>query len=193
MVVPRSAYLIDSDSEYTLYAVTVFKKHAQEFVHKSRERKWVPRDFKAQEGGKEGEMKELHKTETQEKKVWGETLRLCRTGWSESVMSLIHVLVLRMFVETVLRYGLPLDYVGAVIKVCRKLSRIASVILTQALTDRSKEIREGPQRYGLGLLISRWECFRSGFERQSAEGGQRGRPGCRWWRGRRRLQRVRLL
>jgi V-type H+-transporting ATPase subunit C len=117
MVVPRSASLIDSDSEYNLYAVTVFKKHAQEFVHKAREQKWVPRDFKAQEGGKEAEVKELRKAEQEEKRVWGEILRLGRTGWSEGVMCLVHVVVLRIFVETVLRYGLPLDYVAAVVKV----------------------------------------------------------------------------
>lgn len=117
MVVPRSAYFVDSDSEYNLYAVTVFKKHAQEFIHKARESKWVPRDFKAQEGGKEEEVKELRKTEAEEKRVWGEILRLCRTGWSEGVMALVHVVLLRIFVETVLRYGLPLDYVGAVVKV----------------------------------------------------------------------------
>jgi V-type H+-transporting ATPase subunit C len=117
MVVPRSAYFVDSDSEFSLYAVTVFKKHSQEFLHKSRERKWVPRDFKAQEGGKESELKELHKAEAEEKRVWGEMLRLCRTGWGEGVMAAVHVVVLRMFVETVLRYGLPLDFVAAVIKV----------------------------------------------------------------------------
>lgn len=117
MVVPRSAYFVDSDSEYSLYAVTMFKKHSQEFVHKARERKWVPRDFKAQEGGKEEEVKELRKAEQEEKRVWGEMLRLCRTGWSEGVMAAIHVVILRMFVETVLRYGLPLDFVAAVVKV----------------------------------------------------------------------------
>jgi V-type H+-transporting ATPase subunit C len=123
MVVPRSAYLVDSDSEYTLYAVTVFKKHAQEFIHKSREHKWVPRDFKAQEGGKEEEVRELRKAESEEKRVWGEILRLGRTGWSEGVMALVHVVVLRMFVETVLRYGLPLDYVAALIKVSLSYTR----------------------------------------------------------------------
>jgi V-type H+-transporting ATPase subunit C len=122
MVVPRSAYFIDSDSEYNLYAVTVFKKHAQEFVHKARERKWIPRDFKAQKGGKEEELKELSKAEQEEKKVWGEILRLCRTGWSEAVMAVVHVVVLRIFVETVLRYGLPLDYVATLVKVSRLTS-----------------------------------------------------------------------
>ena len=117
MVVPRSAYFISSDDEFSLYAVTTFIKHSQEFIHKSRERKWVPRDFKFEKGGKEEEAKELKKTEAEEKRVWGETLRLGRTGWSEAVMGLVHVIVLRVFVESVLRYGLPLDSIAALIKV----------------------------------------------------------------------------
>ena len=117
-VVPRSAYFVTSDDEFSLYAVTTFKKHSQEFIHKARERKWVPRDFKFKEGGKEEESKELKKTEAEEKRVWGETLRLGRTGWSEAVMALVHVIALRVFVESVLRYGLPLDFVAALVRVC---------------------------------------------------------------------------
>lgn len=118
MIVPRSAYFVASDNEYSLYAVTTFIKHSQEFVHKVREKKWVPRDYKFVEGGKEEESKELRKTEAEEKRVWGETLRLGRTGWSEAVMGLVHIIVLRVFVESVLRYGLPLDSVAALVKVC---------------------------------------------------------------------------
>jgi V-type H+-transporting ATPase subunit C len=117
MVVPRSANVVASDDEYTLYTVTTFKKHSPEFQHKAREKKWVPRDFKFKEGGKEEETREVDRVGEEEKKVWGETLRLGRTGWSEGVMVLIHVIVLRVFVETVLRYGLPLDFVSALVKV----------------------------------------------------------------------------
>lgn len=118
MVVPRSANVVASDDEYTLYTVTTFKKHSPEFLHKAREKKWVPRDFKFKEGGKEEEAREVDRVGGEEKRVWGETLRLGRTGWSEGVMVLIHVIVLRVFVETVLRYGLPLDFVSALVKVC---------------------------------------------------------------------------
>jgi V-type H+-transporting ATPase subunit C len=118
MVVPRSANGIASDDEYTLYTVTTFKKHSREFLHGCRDKKWVPRDFKVKEGGKEAEQKELDKVTAEEKRLWGETLRLGRTGWSEAVMIWVHVLVLRVFVETVLRYGLPLDFVSALVKVC---------------------------------------------------------------------------
>ncbi|KAH1324717.1 hypothetical protein KXX58_000582 [Aspergillus fumigatus] len=116
MVVPRSATLVASDDEFTLYAVTTFKKHSPEFVHRCREHKWIPRDFKYVEGGKEEEQKEVERVGGDERKLWGETLRLGRTAWSEAVMVWIHVLVLRVFVETVLRYGLPLDFVCTIIR-----------------------------------------------------------------------------
>ena len=117
MVVPRSAQLVAEDSEFSLFAVTAFKKHSLEFVHKCREQKWIPRDFKYVEGGKEEERKEVERVGGDERKLWGETLRLGRTAWSEAVMVWIHVLVLRVFVETVLRYGLPLDFVCGLIRV----------------------------------------------------------------------------
>ncbi|KAL2067087.1 hypothetical protein VTL71DRAFT_1511 [Oculimacula yallundae] len=116
MVVPRSSVEITKDDEFVLFAVTTFKKHSAEFQHKCREMKWTPRDYKYVEGGKEEERKEIEKVSRDERKVWGEALRLGRTGWSEAVMIWIHVLTLRVFVETVLRYGLPLDYVCGLIK-----------------------------------------------------------------------------
>ena len=117
MVVPRSAQLIDADDEFSLYAVTLFKKSAQEFVHKCRESKWTPRDFKFEEGGQDQERKQLEKVGKDERKVWNEALRLGRTAWSEAVMAWMHVMALRVFVETVLRYGLPLSFVCGLVRV----------------------------------------------------------------------------
>lgn len=94
--------------------------------------KWTPRDYKYVEGGKEEERKELERVSRDERKVWGEALRLGRTGWSESVMIWIHVLTLRVFVETVLRYGLPLEFVCGLVKV-RVGSKIAPY-LSKTLT-----------------------------------------------------------
>lgn len=117
MVVPRSTVAVTSDSEHTLYAVTLFKKHSAEFVHKARERRWTPRDFRYEPGGQEGETREVEGLQKEERTLWGEALRLGRTGWSDAVMALIHVLALRSFVEAVLRYGLPAEFVCGLIKV----------------------------------------------------------------------------
>ncbi|KAJ5926693.1 hypothetical protein N7516_008466 [Penicillium verrucosum] len=144
MVVPRSAQLVASDSEFTLYAVTAFKKHRVEFVHKCREKKWIPRDFKYVEGGKEEERKEVERVGGDERKVWGETLRLGRTAWSEAVMVWIHILVLRVFVETVLRYGLPLDFVCALVRT-----------QTAKQADRAKHNLEDKYSYLAGNAFGR--------------------------------------
>lgn len=119
MVVPRSATEIAKDEEFVLFGVATFKKHSNEFLQKCREQKWTPRQYKHVEGGREEEQRELDKVTNEERKVCGEALRIARTGWSESVMAWIHVLTLRVFVEAVLRYGLPLEYVSAIVRVSR--------------------------------------------------------------------------
>ncbi|OTA54335.1 vacuolar ATP synthase subunit C [Hypoxylon sp. EC38] len=121
MVVPRSSIQVAQDDEFILFAVTTFKKHSAEFQQKCREHKWTPRQYKYVEGGKEEEQRELDRVTREEKKVWGEALRLTRTGWSESVMIWAHVMALRVFVESVLRYGLPLEFVSAIVLTNSKL------------------------------------------------------------------------
>ncbi|KAK3051673.1 Vacuolar ATP synthase subunit C [Extremus antarcticus] len=135
MVVPRSAQLLAKDDEFFLYAVTVFKKHSGEFVHKCREARWTPREMKFSDGGREGEEQELKKLEKEERKVWGEALRLGRTGYSDAMMGWIHVLTLRVFVETVLRYGLPLSFVCGIIKTDPKRAKKAKGSLDARFAD----------------------------------------------------------
>ncbi|KAF1347241.1 vacuolar ATP synthase subunit C [Lizonia empirigonia] len=129
MVVPRSANQLAKDDEFTLFAVTTFKKHSTEFVHKCREKRWTPRDYKYKEGGKEEEAKEADQLNRDAQKQWGEALRLGRTGYSESAMIWIHVLALRVFVETVLRYGLPLDFICGLIQTDAKSAKKAKTNL----------------------------------------------------------------
>ncbi|EGU89305.1 hypothetical protein IWW34DRAFT_605705 [Fusarium oxysporum f. sp. albedinis] len=122
MVVPRSAIEVAKDDEFVLFAVATFKKHSAEFLAKCREQKWTPRQYKYVEGGRQEEQRELDRVTNEERKVCGEALRMGRTGWSESVMIWIHVMTLRVFVEAVLRYGLPLDYVSVLVKTTSKLA-----------------------------------------------------------------------
>ncbi|KAF2722762.1 vacuolar ATP synthase subunit C [Polychaeton citri CBS 116435] len=135
MVVPRSASLIAKDDEFVLYVVTVFKKHSPEFVHKCREHRWFPREFKFHEGGREGEEQELRDLQKEERRIWNEALRLGRTGFSDAVMAWVHVLALRVFTETVLRYGLPLEFVCGIVKTNPKASKKAKANLDARFSD----------------------------------------------------------
>lgn len=116
MVVPRSATEVARDSEYHLYSVVVFKKYAQEFVSKCREMKCTPRDFTYDKVAMQRERKEYEEAKVSEKKLWGEVLRLGRAAFGDVFQAWIHVKAVRVFVESVLRYGLPAQFVCAVIK-----------------------------------------------------------------------------
>ncbi len=48
-----------------------------------------------------------------------ELMRLSRTNFSEAYQILTHLKVVRVFVESVLRYGLPTEYSAIVVKVSR--------------------------------------------------------------------------
>ncbi|KAJ2971880.1 hypothetical protein NUW58_g9300 [Xylaria curta] len=131
-VVPRSAVELAHDDEFLLYAVTTFKKSSAEFQQKCREQKWTPRQYKYVEGGKEEEKRELERVAREEKKVWGEALRIVHNSWSESVMIWAHVMALRVFVESVLRYGLPLEFVPALVQTNSKLVKKVKTALDTA-------------------------------------------------------------
>jgi len=62
------------------------------------------------------QQQELETADTTEKELWTELLRLSRTNFSESFQILVHLKVVRLFVESVLRYGLPANYLGIAVK-----------------------------------------------------------------------------
>lgn len=185
MVVPRSALQIAQDDEFVLFAVTTFKKHSNDFLQKCREQKWTPRQYKYVEGGKEEERRELDRVAKEEKKIWGEALRMGRTGWSEGVMIWLHVLTLRVFVEAVLRYGLPLEYVSVLIQVrfCPyhpfmvETRCPTTLIVTARLRQNSS--RRSSQLWTLAIRI--WVGMRSG-ETRGAGSLKMTLPSRRKWR-----------
>ncbi|KAG8709586.1 Vacuolar ATP synthase subunit C [Ceratobasidium sp. 395] len=116
MIVPRSSKLIEADDEYSLFSVVIFSKVKQEFANKCREHKYIIRDFDFNEEEIEKQREELQMADLSEKELWTELLRLARTNFSEAFQVLVHLKIVRLFVESVLRYGLPANYVGLMIK-----------------------------------------------------------------------------
>lgn len=115
LVVPRSASVIAKDPEYILFNVTVFKKIVTEFLAKCREKKWTPREFKYSDSLIEDMRKEQQNASQIERKLYGEIVRLSRTAYSDIYKNWIHIRVIRVFVESVLRYGLPPNFLTSVV------------------------------------------------------------------------------
>jgi len=130
MVVPRSSSPIASDDEYTLFGVVIFKKVHDAFVQSCRENKFIVRDFVYSEEQIDKQREELETAEVTEKELWTELLRVSRTNFSESFQILVHLKILRLFVESVLRYGLPANYLGLAIKPDAKSTKKTLSVLT---------------------------------------------------------------
>lgn len=107
-IVPRSAQEIASDSQYSLFAVTLFKKYLSEFINACREQKWHPRtDFVYSEEYLNELRREFDTSRATESKSRNDLLRLAKTAYSESFSAWFHIKAIRIYVESVLRYGLP--------------------------------------------------------------------------------------
>ncbi len=108
-VIPRLATVVATDNEYTLYTVTLFKKFQQEYINACREHKWHPRtDFLTYLEDHLNEMrKEFDQTRQTEAKARNDLVRLVKTAYSDVFLAWIHIKAIQVYVESVLRYGLP--------------------------------------------------------------------------------------
>ncbi|SGZ54420.1 CIC11C00000003706 [Sungouiella intermedia] len=116
-VIPRSAQEISRDSEYVLYAVAVFTKYQNDFVSATREHKWHPRtDFVYLEENLNELRKEFDLTKATETKSKNDLIRLSKTAYSEIFSAWFHIKAIRIYIESVLRYGLPPQFDAYAIK-----------------------------------------------------------------------------
>ncbi|KAL1728894.1 hypothetical protein EV714DRAFT_237779 [Schizophyllum commune] len=134
MIVPRSSKALASDDEYTLFGVVIFRRIHDEFVQKCRENKFIVRDFVYSDEEIERARQELDTADMTEKELWTELLRLSRTNFSEAFQILVHLKVLRLFIESVLRYGLPANYLGIAVKPDPKTAKKTFTTLQQHLS-----------------------------------------------------------
>ncbi|GAA5991228.1 hypothetical protein JCM10908_006594 [Rhodotorula pacifica] len=154
MVVPRSSTKLAQDDEYTLYSVTLFRRVKDEFAQKAREKKFIVRDFTYNEEEIEKQKKDVENLLVEEKEMWADLLRLSRINFSELFQVLVHLKVVRAYVESVLRYGLPAAYFGAVVKPepkqVDKLTSTLSSFLVPSSKSASKHKKKKPADGGDG-------------------------------------------
>lgn len=110
MVVPRSSKLIFEDADHGLYSVTLFSKVVDEYKLHARENKFVVREFTYNEEELTAGKNELSKLINDKKKHFGPLVRWLKVNFSECFICWIHVKAIRVFVESVLRYGLPVNF-----------------------------------------------------------------------------------
>jgi len=105
-VVPLSGKCLKEDPEFGLYRVIVFKKCADAFKSAAKDKKYTVREFVYDEARKEmGEKEKEDKTKEYKGKLsllktW------CNLNFSECYSMSLHIKAIRVFVESVMRFGL---------------------------------------------------------------------------------------
>uniref|UniRef100_A0A5S6R630 V-type proton ATPase subunit C n=1 Tax=Trichuris muris TaxID=70415 RepID=A0A5S6R630_TRIMR len=116
MVVPRSSRLIFEDADNGLFSVTLFRKVVDEYRTHCRENKFIVRDFVYDEHLLAQGKNERNRLAAEKNKQFGPLVRWLKINFSEMFSAWIHVKALRVFVESVLRYGLPVNFQAALMQ-----------------------------------------------------------------------------
>ncbi|CAH7300917.1 V-type proton ATPase subunit C 2 isoform X4 [Phodopus roborovskii] len=120
MVVPRSTKLIAEDNEAGLFTVTLFRKVTEDFKVKAKESKFIVREFYYDEKEIRREREEMTRLLSDKKQQYGPLLRWLKVNFSEAFIAWIHIKALRVFVESVLRYGLPVNFQAVLLQPQKK-------------------------------------------------------------------------
>ncbi|CAD5220818.1 unnamed protein product [Bursaphelenchus okinawaensis] len=115
-VVPGSAKKITEDGEHCLYTVTLFKKVIDEYKGKCRERKFIVRDFVYDEQTLKASKMDRDKLVQEKQRQYAPLVRWLKINFGEIFSAYIHVKALRVFVESVLRFGLPVNFQSAIME-----------------------------------------------------------------------------
>lgn len=160
MVVPRSSKLIKEDGDYCLFTVTLFIKVVEEYKLHCREHKFIVRDFVYDEGVLSASKNELAKLSLNKKKQFGPLVRWLKVNFSEAFTAWIHVKALRVFTESVLRYGLPVNFQAMLLlpnkKTTRKLRQTLQELYNHLDTSASAGPTETIDIPGLGIASSEY-------------------------------------
>ncbi|XP_016515831.1 V-type proton ATPase subunit C [Nicotiana tabacum] len=135
-VVPRSSKMLYEDNEYALYTVTLFNRDADNFKIKARERGFQIRDFEHNPDTQESRKQELEKLMQDQETFRSSLLQWCYTSYGEVFSSWMHFCAVRIFAESILRYGLPPSFLSVVLAPSTKSEKKVRSIL-ESLCDSS--------------------------------------------------------
>lgn len=122
-VVPRSTKCVHEDGENMIMTVTLFRLVVDEYKNKCRENKFIVREFQWSDEEIQAGRNELDKLNADKKKQFGPLVKWLKINFGESFVAWMHIKALRVFVESVLRYGLPVNFQGMLLRPVKRGSK----------------------------------------------------------------------
>ena len=156
-VVPGSLQKVHQDNDSVLYCVTILKGQYEagyyegdefvsgnkidfetEFTKVCREKRFVVRDFKYDPTQSSKSAMALEQLQVEVDRMKSGLMRWCKTHYGEAFVAWMHIKVIRVFVESVLRYGLPVDFTAVLYKVAPGKESNLTEALDKYLSTSSK-------------------------------------------------------
>lgn len=135
-VVPGSLQKVHADDDSVLYVVTILKGQYEagyfennefqqgtkidfeaEFTKACKEKRYIVRDFEWDPTQASKSSVVLEKLEVEVEGMQAALTRWCKNHFGDVFVAWMHIKVIRVFVESVLRYGLPVDFTAVLYKV----------------------------------------------------------------------------
>jgi V-type H+-transporting ATPase subunit C len=126
-VVPLSAKKfnkVEDKEGNTLWRVVLFKSALEGFKKSAKEKKFIVRDFIYNPANYTRLVEQRGALEAEAKKQETFLRRVCHAAFSDSLVSWMHLKAMRVFVEAVLRFGVPPNFAGFLIKPGQKTQRL---------------------------------------------------------------------
>lgn len=115
-VVPGSSRTVHEDGDSALVTVTLFRSVVEDFKNAAREKRFTVRDFAYSEEGVAADKEGKAKAISEHDKAKAMFLRWCKTNFAEAYSAMVHLKAVRLFVESVLRYGVPPTFEAVLLK-----------------------------------------------------------------------------
>jgi V-type H+-transporting ATPase subunit C len=160
VVMPRSSAQIAEDSDSALVSIVVLKRFSEQIRAKLRERKFMPREMNLEKAGGEGANKERSLAQLVDRRNAAriDLLKFCKTQFAEVFSCWVHLKVVRVWVESVVRFSLPANYEVYLIrpdkryfeKIRKTLHDLFRELVAEGVLDSEKD--EAPQ--GMPAFVS---------------------------------------
>lgn len=176
-VVPGSAQFVKEDGDSCLYAVTIIKSqyeagyfegdHFQagtkvefegEFAAACKKERFIVRPFEYDPSKAGRAAMALEQLQVEVDGMRSGLTRWCKTHYGEAFVAWMHIKVIRVFVESVLRYGLPVDFTAVLYKVANAKEQLLSEALDKALGDGSDEAKDDDEEDYHDFVLIRFEA-----------------------------------
>jgi V-type H+-transporting ATPase subunit C len=173
-VVPGSLIKVTQDNDSVLYMVTILRGmyeagyyEGEEFIPGTKidlqeafskvlkEKRYIVREFTYDPSQQGKAAMHLEQLQVEVDNMRSGLTRWCKTHYGEAFVAWMHIKVIRVFVESVLRYGLPVDFTAVLYKVNSGKDKILVDSLDKAFgkLKEQEDVEDDGEEYHDFVLI----------------------------------------